>query len=143
MNSEISHLEKKNNEIDDLRVDLMEQEEALREQLKVDKKATEQAENELAKNENRIEQQIEDVKKDIENLKEQRNKLARHLPKQIIKRYALLIQHKDRIAVAYNENGACSACGFKIRPQLEIEINKAEKIESCENCGRLLVYKLK
>jgi uncharacterized protein len=142
LNSEVSHLEKKNNEIDDLRVELMEEEEALRDQLKVDKKASEQADNELKKNYDRIEKQIQDVKKDIEDLKEKRNKLAQHLPKQMIKRYALLIRHKDRIAVAFNENGACSACGFKIRPQLEIEINKAEKIESCENCGRLLVYKL-
>jgi predicted nucleic acid-binding Zn-ribbon protein len=142
LNSEISHLEKKNSEIDDLRVDLMEEEEMLREQLKTHADISKKADNELQANQDRIEKQIEDVQKDIENLKEKRNKLAYSLPKSIIKRYALLIKHKDRKAVAHNHNGACSACGFRIRPQLIIEINKGEAIESCENCGRMLVYKL-
>jgi hypothetical protein len=142
LNSEVTHLEKKNSEIDDLRVELMEEEDNLREQLKEETLLFKKAEDELKANQNRIEIQIEEVHLDIENLKEQRNKLTQDLPKEITKRYALLIKHKDRKAVAFNEKGTCSACGFKLRSQLIIEINKGDTVENCENCGRMLIYKM-
>lgn len=142
LNSEISHLEKKNSDIDDIRVELMVEEENLRNDLKENKQALEKANAELNANENKIRAQIEKVESEIEALKNERNQLAKQLPRSLIKRYASLIKHKNRKAVVFNEKGSCSGCGFKLRPQLIIEINNGEGIFNCENCGRILVYKI-
>ena len=142
LNSEISHLEKKNSDIDDLRVELMVEEEQLREDQKTYSNTLQKANDELKKNENKLREEIKQVESEIEDLKKERNSLAKNLPRSLIKRYASLIKHKNRRAVVFNVDGSCSGCGFKLRPQLEIELNKAENIFSCENCGRILVYKI-
>ena len=83
---------------------------------------------------------IKEVEQQIIDVREERNQIAQTLPTNIVKRYAALIKHKARKAVVFKINGACSGCGFKIRPQLVIEIDKGDKLINCENCGRILVY---
>ena len=142
LNSEISHLETKNSEIDDEQIVLMEEESNIRLQLEADKKVQKDAENELKANEEKLKKKIEEVEKEIAEIRNKRNLLAEGLPKQLVRRYAALIKNKGRKAVVFNENDACSGCGYQIRPQLVIEINEGRKILNCENCGRMLVPKL-
>ena len=142
LNSEISHLEIKNSNIDDELIALMESESELKEKLKKFEVEYKKAENKLKTNEDKIKKKIEIVKNDIDKLRNDRNSLAKQIKnKNLVKRYAALIKNKSRKAVVYNEKNACSGCGFKIRPQLVIEINKGNKITSCESCGRMLVPK--
>ena len=77
----------------------------------------------------------------LKKLKKERNALAVDLPKALIKQYKILIINRNRKAVAFEQDGACSACGFKIRPQLIIELEKQDKTLFCENCNRFLVKK--
>ncbi|MCK4311471.1 MAG: hypothetical protein KAW88_01915 [Candidatus Cloacimonetes bacterium] len=142
LNSEISHLETKNSEIDDDLIVLMEEESNIRLQLEADKKVQKDAEDELKANEEKLKKRIEEVEKEIAEIRNKRNLLAEGLPRQLIRRYAALIKNKGRKAVVFNENDACSGCGYQIRPQLVIEINEGKKILNCENCGRMLVPKL-
>ncbi|MCD4817842.1 MAG: hypothetical protein K8S23_04040 [Candidatus Cloacimonetes bacterium] len=142
LNKEILHLEKKNAKIDDNRVEMMLEEENLREQIIVAKQNQAKAAKDLKENENKIEQQIVDVNNNIDELKLQRNSLAKsNLSRQMISRYASLIKFKNRKAIVFNEKGACSVCGIKLRPQMIIEIKRGEKITKCENCGRMFVAK--
>ena len=142
LNSEISHLETKNSEIDDDLIVLMEEETNIRLSLKEDEKVQKDAEDELKANEEKLKKRIEEVEKEIAEIRNKRNLLAEGLPRQLIRRYAALIKNKGRKAVVFNENDACSGCGYQIRPQLVIEINEGKKILNCENCGRMLVPKL-
>ena len=142
LNSEISHLETKNSEIDDDLIVLMEEETNIRLSLKEDEKVQKDAEDELKANEEKLKKRIEEVEKEIAEIRNKRNLLAEGLPRQLVRRYAALIKNKGRKAVVFNENDACSGCGYQIRPQLVIEINEGKKILNCENCGRMLVPKL-
>ena len=81
------------------------------------------------------------TKEEIEQIRDKRNEYATKLSRQILKRYASLIKNKNRKAVVFNENNACSGCGFSIRPQLIIEINNKVRLVHCESCGRILVAK--
>jgi len=141
LNSEIDFLDKKNNQIDDTRVELMEQEEEAREVLSKSEAQKKEADAELQAKEKKLKAKIDEVTKKIEELRSERNDLAKKLPRQLIKRYGALIKNKGRKAVVFNENNACGGCGYKIRPQLQIEINKGDKIISCESCGRIIVSK--
>lgn len=141
LNSEVDYLEKKNNKIDDDRVELMEEEEEIREAQAEAQAQKKQADAELQAKEKKLEAKIEEVAKEIDELRTERNTMAKKLPRQLIKRYGALIKNKGRKAVVFNENNACSGCGYKIRPQLQIEINEGNKIISCESCGRIIVSK--
>ena len=141
LNSEVSHLENKNSDIDDELIVLMEEEVNIRAQLEINKKDQKKADNELKANEEKLRKKIEDVEKNIAEYKNKRNLLAKDLNPQLVRRYALLIKNKRRKAVVFSDNNACGGCGYNIRPQLIIEINEGQKIINCENCGRILVAK--
>ena len=141
LNSEISTLDTKNSKIDDEIIILMEEEAKLKERLKVDTAAYEAAKKELQNNEDKLKKEIEVVKSEIDAVRQERNILAKELPINLVKRYGMLIKNKNRKAVAFSEGGACSGCGYKIRPQLEIELKAQNKVISCESCGRILLKK--
>lgn len=138
LNSEINHLETKNAEIDDEIIAFMEKENVLRTELDECKKAQKAAADKLAANEEKLQKRIDEVDAEINELRNERNAFAKNLSRQLIKRYASLIKNKGRKAVVFNENNACSGCGFTLRPQLKIEIAEGKKIINCENCGRIL-----
>ena len=142
LNSEINHLEKKNSGIDDNLIGLMEAESELKERLEEEKKSQKKASDELKANEEKLEKEIQEVQKDIEDLKGKRNVLAVELPRDLIRSYAALIKNKNRKAVAFNDNNACSGCGYTIRPQVAIDIKEGESVIYCESCGRILVAHL-
>ncbi len=139
LHSEINHLKEGNKKIDDEQIQLMEAEATLKSELADADAAVKNAEKELNANEDKLNKKIEKVNQEIEKLKQERNEVAKSLPRQLVKRYVLLIKNKNRKAVVFANNDACDGCGFKIRPQLVIEVSKGNKIISCENCGRILV----
>ena len=139
LNSEINHLEKKNSGIDDELISLMETESELRDSLNKNNVAQKKASDELKANEEKLEKEIQVVQKDIEELKSKRNKKAVELPRDLIRRYGNLIKNRNRKAVVYNDNNACSGCGYTIRPQVGIDMKAGNSVIYCESCGRILV----
>lgn len=62
-----------------------------------------------------------------------------NLPAQLAGVYNRLAQRsRDGIAVAEVINGSCSACNMSLRPQMNVEVKKADKIMTCESCSRIL-----
>ncbi len=141
LNSEINHLKEKNTAIDDEILELMEIENKLKEELAEAEEEVNKAKAELAKNEDRLKKRINELDSEIEERKNERSVLAQDLPRTLVRRYVSLIKAKDRKAVVFMENNACGGCGFQLRPQLVIEIERENKIISCESCGRIIVRK--
>lgn len=142
LNGEVASLGAKNSEFETHILTLMEEEGAIRKDLKIAQDELQTAKKELADREGELRRQIEEVEKMITDYKEKRNNLGRNLPIALGKRYILLIKNKNRKAVVYNNNGTCSGCGFRIRPQLVLELEKKSQMIACENCGRILVHSL-
>lgn len=142
LNSEINHLEKKNSTIDDELIGLMETESELKERMAEENVAQKKASDELKANEAKLEKEIQEVEKEIVELKSNRNELTKDLPRDLIRRYAALIKNRNRKAVVFIDNNACSGCGYTIRPQVAIDIKAANSVIYCESCGRILVTKI-
>ncbi len=142
LNSEVNHLEAKIAEIDDELIVYMEKENLLKTELEECKKVQKAAADVMAANEELLQKKIDDVEAEIKELRDDRNAYAKNLSRSMIKRYASLIKNKGRKAVVFNENNACSGCGFTLRPQQIIEIAQGKKIMNCENCGRILAPNL-
>jgi predicted nucleic acid-binding Zn-ribbon protein len=140
LNSEIDQLKEKNVKIDDKVIDLMDEEQGLKDKYQLAKDELTGAENELHAKEADLRKQIVNVDKQISDTRDERNDIAKSLPINIVKRYASLINNKNRKAVVFvNKNKGCGGCGFSIRPQLLIDIACKESIVSCESCGRMII----
>ncbi len=138
LNNEIATLKQKNSDIDEAILKLIDEETAHKANVKAKDAQKKSAAHELKGSEADIHAQIKFAQEKVESLKAERNEIAMELPKALIKRYGMMIKHKARQAVVFNEKGACSGCGFQIRPQLVIEIEKKSTIIYCENCGRII-----
>ena len=142
LSTEMDFLKESNNKIDDKILDSMDEEQGFREILEERKLLYQKAQAELDEKAEKLRKQIVQVDRDIEDYKIVRNEIAKKLPMELVKRYATLIQHKNRKAVVFlNSNKGCGGCGFAVRPQLLIDISRKDTLISCESCGRMLVDK--
>jgi hypothetical protein len=139
LNSEIAYLKDKISEIESQLLELMETENAAKDNVADKKKALDKAEAEKRAKEGDLKAQIDTLETKIESTRAERNKMAVTLPVPLIKRYGNLIKNKDNLAVVYNRDGSCGGCGFVIRQQLRIELQLRKKIVYCENCGRIML----
>jgi hypothetical protein len=139
LNSQISILDEKNKTIENEILLIMEEAEKLKTEKAEGQRQKKIADAKLKENEEILKAEIKMVESDIERLKEARMEYAKQLPPTVTKKYVQLIQNKNRKAVVYNNNNACSGCGFRIRPQIVIELTNPEKMINCEHCGRILV----
>jgi hypothetical protein len=142
LNAEISNLTQKNSDIESSLIELMETEAEISRQLTAYNAELKAAEKRKSDKEDDLRQQIDALDGKIEELRKQRTQLALGLKNDaLVKQYGTLIKNKNNQAVAFNHNGACSGCGFIIRPQIRIELEQRKKIHNCESCGRLLMNK--
>nr|HPM05258.1 hypothetical protein [Candidatus Cloacimonas sp.] len=107
LNSEIAYLKDKISEIESQLLELMETENAAKENIADKKKALDKAEAEKRAKEGDLKAQIDTLENKIESTRAERNKMAVTLPVPLIKRYGNLIKNKDNLAVVYNRDGSC------------------------------------
>lgn len=82
---------------------------------------------------------LEQEKSELQAIRVNREELFSSLTRQTAAIYSRLIRgSRDGIAVAKVVNESCSCCFMKIRPQVILELRKAEKIITCESCTRIL-----
>lgn len=82
---------------------------------------------------------LADASSELEEVTRKRAEVFATLPAQLASVYDRLAQRsRDGIAVAEVVNGSCSACNMSLRPQMNVEVKRGDKIVTCENCARIL-----
>ena len=91
---------------------------------------------------------IETVEKEIKRIEVskkavvmQREKEAGVIQASYLKRYTMLLNKRDRIAVVAINDNVCQGCYMGLPPQQVIEVRKADKMNLCPTCQRILYYK--
>jgi predicted nucleic acid-binding Zn-ribbon protein len=85
--------------------------------------------------------QIEKDRAALAKIDAGRDGVFKTLPSNLAAVYNRLAQRsRDGIAVAEVVNGACSACFMALRPQMVVEVRRAEQIITCESCTRILYF---
>jgi uncharacterized protein len=91
---------------------------------------------------------IETVEKEIKRIEVskksvvlQREKEAATLQAPYLKRYTMLLQRRDGLAVVALNDNVCQGCYMGLPPQQVIEIRKFDKLNLCPTCQRILYYK--
>lgn len=139
LNTEIAFLKEKISELESNQLEMMDAENEIKSRIEAAKAELNAAEVAKRSQEGELRGQIDSLESKIEETRTQRNNLAVTLPTSLIKQYGNMIKNKNNIAVAWNKEGSCGACGFVIRPQIRIELQLFKRIIPCENCGRILV----
>ncbi|MGH9631820.1 MAG: zinc ribbon domain-containing protein [Bryobacteraceae bacterium] len=72
-------------------------------------------------------------------LEERKTVIAALNPK-VSAAYERIRKKRGGIAVAEATSGRCSACQIALRPQFFQDLKRAEQLQFCETCGRILYY---
>lgn len=73
-------------------------------------------------------------------LEEAKNKALKGLPADILALYVRIGKARNGIAVVPVKNGACGGCFGNLPTQLLNRIKDMDKMITCENCGRILIW---
>lgn len=76
----------------------------------------------------------------ITALENERDKIKRDVPKQIVRRYEFILGRRPGHAVVACILGVCKGCNMAIPPQLFNELQTGRKFIQCSNCQRILYY---
>lgn len=68
----------------------------------------------------------------------QRDGLTSRLPIALRKRYDMLLERRNGLAVVEARDGACLGCHMQLPPQLFNRLFVAKEVQSCPHCSRLL-----
>jgi len=98
------------------------------------KKVISEKKKELDKKKQAMEEELTEIKETISNLREQ-------VDPELLERYDMLVSNKQGVGIAgVKDDGICTACHFRIRPQVFAELVSDAGVQVCDNCQRLLYY---
>ena len=85
-----------------------------------------------------IQAQIDEIKANTSARETQRKELFAQIPPTLGKRYQVLIERRNGVAVVLAQKGACTGCNMLLPPQLYNNLYTTREILSCPLCNRLL-----
>jgi predicted nucleic acid-binding Zn-ribbon protein len=83
---------------------------------------------------------VKELEKRLKGLEEQRKKLRKVVPAQLLKRYEFIRQRRNGTAIAPVFDGVCFGCHMNILPQQFIDLQKGVEILQCPHCQRILYW---
>ena len=94
----------------------------------------------LAGEEKEISVQVGNLDKDIKSLDEIRNERLTDIDKNLLRRYDYISKRRLGLAIVCADEGSCTGCNVMVPPQLYNILMRANSIEACPNCQRILYY---
>ena len=88
-----------------------------------------------------VEKEIKRIEVSKKSVVSQREKEALVIQAPYLKRYMMLLNKRDGIAVVAINDNVCQGCYMGLPPQQVIEIRKADKFNTCPTCQRILYFK--
>ena len=85
-----------------------------------------------------IKSSIEACDKVLTEGDDKRDALLEQLPKQLRKRYEMLLDRRAGIAIVEARQGICLGCNMNLPPQLYNRLFTLDEIQTCPHCNRML-----
>jgi len=121
-------------------LELMDLEEEMKQLLKNNETEIENIRNQLDKVSKKLSKQIEKTEKDEAVLMHEKEKIERKLTPRHLTTYERIRKAKNGLAVVSVLRNACGGCFKTLPPQRILEIRNMDRIFLCEVCGRILVW---
>ncbi|MCB1195109.1 hypothetical protein KDK77_02895 [bacterium] len=139
--SEIDRAEEKCSQIEDTVLAAMMSADEKQKDIRIAEDALKQSELTLREQENSIKQEIERVDEEIKKISDMRAVCAKDIDEGALRLYERIMKNKGetKAVVAVIDN-TCQGCFMKLPPNDVLEVRKSHKIQTCENCARILFW---
>jgi predicted nucleic acid-binding Zn-ribbon protein len=137
--SEIDFLKKRNREIEDEMIGLMEEEEKLKNTIDTARVETKDYTNTTKGRISDLTQKIQTLKERLAMAKANLDDHFAELPKDVKELYRRIANVRDKAVCAIIDN-TCTGCYANLTHQFLNELKQRNTILLCGNCGRILVY---
>lgn len=138
MEKEIEMLGKQKGKLEERILELMDIIEELKAALATAEAALKQQETEYAAQMSKRAEDEATLNAKLKELVAQREKAVPAVDAVFLKRYEAMRAHAGGVVVSKVEDNNCSACHTQIMTGLMCDLKADTKIETCENCGRML-----
>ena len=132
---------KANKQREDDILKLMEQYESLKKRLEEESALCEEEEKALAEESGKVEKSAAKLNSKKSAIEKERQTKIKDVPANLLKKYDLLREKRNGLAVVAVTDGICHGCNMNIPPQLYNELLKDEKLLSCPTCNRIMFIK--
>jgi predicted nucleic acid-binding Zn-ribbon protein len=106
----------------------------------ITEKLSEQS-NQLVESKKELEAKLEKTQVEEDAMRAKRASLAGELSRPVLASYDRIRQGRGGVAVSKLINGNCQECSSRVPPQRALEVRMMNKINLCEVCGRIVVWK--
>ncbi|MBT6433661.1 MAG: hypothetical protein HOK97_05450 [Deltaproteobacteria bacterium] len=88
----------------------------------------------------KVKQAIVDAEAETARHSARREALVKQIPGNVVRTYDRVRAKRRGTGVAIVSNGSCKGCHVKLRPQLYNMLQRADSIEECPQCQRLMIW---
>jgi predicted nucleic acid-binding Zn-ribbon protein len=135
---EIEYCENEIRKAEDRILDLMSESEPLEENLALAEGALKEEQEQVEREKAAARERTAADKRQLEQIQAEREEVAASLGSQSYSTYERIRKKWHGAALAEGTDGRCSACNIILRPQFYQDLRKADRLMTCESCGRLL-----
>ena len=119
---------------------LMEEVEAVDKKLTEMRNLLEAEEKLLAEKEAEVAAEVERVAAEKEKIRKKRAAKAKKIPANVLRRYELLRERRNGVAIVGVADGVCLGCNMNIPPQMYNNLLRAEELLTCPICNRMMFH---
>jgi predicted nucleic acid-binding Zn-ribbon protein len=77
---------------------------------------------------------------ELARLSGERATAAAGVPKHVLAKYDQIAKNRKGLAVSAMEQGICSGCHVRLRPNIEQQVRRNDTLTQCDSCQRILYY---
>lgn len=138
---EIEDTERGNAEKEDAILGLMEEIEALNEELQHRGKELSAVRSRYEEEKRTVDREVRQAQGEVADMEKHRQDTAGAIDSGLLARYEHLRVRLGGRAVAHVENTTCSGCHLNIPPQMYNELQRRDSLKHCPNCDRIIYWK--
>ncbi len=140
MLKEIEITEKKNSEIEDKIIYVLEEIDDVRRGLKTKEEELNVYRLKYEEERKKIGEEMDSIDSERLVCQEKISDLSEKINVDIFRRYEIIKERRDGLAVVSVWNGACNGCHMNIPPQMYNELQKSADLMLCPNCNRIIYW---
>ncbi|MCK4250532.1 hypothetical protein KAX97_03755 [candidate division WOR-3 bacterium] len=137
--NEIDYLKKANKKVEDEMINLLEEEEKLKNTIGKTEAESKEFVNKKADEISELKRNREELIKKLEQMKISFDEYFNKLPDDVTELYNKIKKVRGNV-VCLIDNETCTGCYANLTLQFFNELKKKEEILLCDNCGRILIY---
>lgn len=121
-------------------IELMEQKDKLVGVCDDNRKITETKKKQFDQDRKQILRDMKILDKELKRLKKERESCCKATNDSLLKKYDMLRDHKNGIAITPVIKGVCQTCRMAIPPQKFNELIRGDKLMNCPSCARIMYW---